>query len=224
MTGASRGFGLEIARALAADGHDVVGVSRGPEAMETADASAPGVAEQLIAKYRPSVVVLNAGVVPHTGPLHEQTWETFSQPWEVDVRQAFQWARAALLAPLDPGSLVVAMSSGAALAGSPMSGGYAGAKATVRFVARYAAEESARRALGIRFVALLPSLSPSTAVGGAGVRAYAGRQGIDVSAFVAAMDQPMTPDLVGAAVAELVAGGGPPGDAYTLSSNGLKAL
>jgi hypothetical protein len=61
-------------------------------------------------------------------------------------------------------------------------------------------------ALGIRFVALLPGLSPSTAVGAAGARAYAGRQGIDVSAFVAAMDRPLTADPVGAAVAELAAG------------------
>jgi hypothetical protein len=44
-----------------------------------------------------------------------------------------------------------------------------------------------------------------------------------VSAFVAAMDRPLTAELVGAAVAELAAGGGPPGDAYTPSSDGLKA-
>jgi hypothetical protein len=35
--------------------------------------------------------------------------------------------REALLAPLAPGSTVISLSSGAALCGSPLSGGYAGA-------------------------------------------------------------------------------------------------
>jgi hypothetical protein len=52
--------------------------------------------------------------------------------------QVFHWTREALLVPLDPGSVVVAFSSGAALQGSPLSGGYAGAKATIRFVSAYA--------------------------------------------------------------------------------------
>jgi hypothetical protein len=42
------------------------------------------------------------------------------------VQHAFHWIREALLLPLRPGSTVVAMSSGAAVAGSPLSGGYAG--------------------------------------------------------------------------------------------------
>jgi 3-oxoacyl-[acyl-carrier protein] reductase len=40
-------------------------------------------------------------------------------------------------ARLRPGSRVVVFSSGAALGGSPLSGGYAGAKATQRFIAAY---------------------------------------------------------------------------------------
>lgn len=54
----------------------------------------------------------------------------------------FEWVREALLAPLAPGSTVITMSSGAALAGSPLSGGYAGAKAAIRFPTSYAAAES----------------------------------------------------------------------------------
>ena len=72
-------------------------------------------------------------------PLQDQTWETFSANWNVDVAQAFHWTRHALRRPLAPGSSVIAMSSGAAVNGSPLSGGYAGAKATVRFIASYAA-------------------------------------------------------------------------------------
>jgi NAD(P)-dependent dehydrogenase (short-subunit alcohol dehydrogenase family) len=52
----------------------------------------------------------------------------------VDVQHAFHWTREALLRPLEPGSTVIAVSSGAALRGSPISGGYAGAKAAIRFL------------------------------------------------------------------------------------------
>jgi hypothetical protein len=45
--------------------------------------------------------------------------------------------------------------------GSPLSGGYAGAKATIRFLTGYAAAESERDGLGIRFASLLPQLTRS---------------------------------------------------------------
>jgi NAD(P)-dependent dehydrogenase (short-subunit alcohol dehydrogenase family) len=67
--------------------------------------------------------------------------------------------------PLDRGSSVIALSSGAALRGSPLSGGYAGAKATIRLLAEFAAQEAARGKLDIRFAALLPSITPLTGVG-----------------------------------------------------------
>ncbi len=70
-----------------------------------------------------------------------------------------QHTREALLLPLEPGSAVIAFSSGAAVNGSPISGGYAGAKATMRFIASYAASESGRNALGIRFTSVLPQLT-----------------------------------------------------------------
>jgi NAD(P)-dependent dehydrogenase (short-subunit alcohol dehydrogenase family) len=87
-------------------------------------------------------------------PLQHHTWDTFNRNWEVDVRQAFHWIREALLLPLAPQSTVIALSSGAALFGSPLSGGYAGAKATIRFITAYGADESSRAGLGIRFISL----------------------------------------------------------------------
>jgi NAD(P)-dependent dehydrogenase (short-subunit alcohol dehydrogenase family) len=147
VTGASRGLGRGIAAALAAAGARVVGVARDETRLEevreqlgdafipvTADAADPVVAGKLIDAHRPRLLVLAAGAAPLSRPLHEHTWETFSRPWEVDVRQAFHWTREALLRPLDAGSTVVALSSGAAIHGSPLSGGYAGAKATVTFI------------------------------------------------------------------------------------------
>lgn len=85
-----------------------------------ADAACDGLAEEVIGEYRPGLLALNAGVVPHLAPVQEQTWETFSRNWHVDTQHVFAWVRSALRAPLEPGGVVVAMSSGAVLAGSPL--------------------------------------------------------------------------------------------------------
>src|SRR5262249_4611999 len=154
----------------------------------------------LLDKYKPRTLVLNAGTNPLARPVHEHTWETFSRPWEVDVRQVFNWTREALLRPLAPGSTVISFSSGAALRGSPLSGGYSGAKATVRFISAYAAAESERALLGIKFVALLPQLSPLTDLGNDGAAAYAARQGQELAEYVEAMGPSLTPEQVGKAV------------------------
>ena len=107
-----------------------------------ADAADPNLAGRLIDAYRPAILVLNAGATPLPRPIQHHTWQTFSRNWEVDVQHVFNWIREALLAPLEPGSTVITLSSGAALRGSPLSGGYAGAKAAIRWLTGYAAEES----------------------------------------------------------------------------------
>jgi NADP-dependent 3-hydroxy acid dehydrogenase YdfG len=235
VTGASRGFGRAIAAALSQAGAQVVGVARDRERLDelgatlgagftpvAADASDPVVAGQLIDAYRPRTLVLAAGASPLARPLQRQTWETFSRNWEVDVRQVFHWAREALLAPLDPGSTVVAFSSGAAIMGSPLSGGYAGAKATIRFIAGYAADESARAGLGIRFTSVLPRLTPATDLGAMAVAGYAARQGIPVAEYLAGQGPTLTPDQVAKAVADLAADPGYDRDAYLLTAEGLR--
>jgi NAD(P)-dependent dehydrogenase (short-subunit alcohol dehydrogenase family) len=136
VTGVSRGFGRAIATTLAGAGAHVVGVARGGARLDelrdelgdtfspvTADAADPAVAGRLIDEHRPHTLVLCAGASPTMSPLPEQTWESFSQTWNVDVAQAFHWSRHALRRPLEPGSSVIAISSGAALNGSPLSGG-----------------------------------------------------------------------------------------------------
>lgn len=235
VTGASRGFGRAIAIAFWKAGARVVGVARSSAQLNelrdelgdtftvvTADAADPATAGRLIDEYRPNTLVLCAGAAPQMSALSEQTWEGFSQNWNVDVAQAFHWIRYALRRPLAPASSVIAMSSGAAVNGSPLSGGYAGAKATVRFIAGYAAIESDRAGLGINFASVLPRLTPATDLGAAAVAAYAQWQGVDVDTFMQSSGPALTAEQVGRWVLEL-AGRRHPG-AYLLTSAGLSPL
>lgn len=232
VTGASRGFGRAIASALHAEGAKVVAVARNAELLASlrderggtlttvvADVADPVVAGTLIEQHRPDTLVLNAGAPPLMRPLQHQTWETFSRPWDVDVRHVFHWIREALLLPLRPGSTVVALSSGAALAGSPLSGGYARAKATSRFITGYAADESARAGLGIRFISILPKLTPTTDLGSMAVAAYARRDGVDD--YLARFGPGLTPEEVGKATVDLVTSPEREPGAYLLSPAGL---
>lgn len=237
VVGASRGLGRGIATAFAQAGAPVVAVARtaaapdelagGAASMqrEVADAGDPTVAGRLLHRYEPQVVILVAGASPLMRPLQRQTWETFSVNWHTDVRVAFQWVREALLKPLRFGSRVVVISSGAAVAGSPLSGGYAGAKATQRFIAAYAQEEADRGGLGITFTAVLPRITPLTDLRRPAVRAYAARSGQTEQEYVAQFGEPLTPEAAGAAVVQLVQADATtiePG--YLLTGAGLQKL
>jgi NAD(P)-dependent dehydrogenase (short-subunit alcohol dehydrogenase family) len=237
VVGASRGLGRGIATAFADAGASVVAVARTkpvfgeppggaatiqPEVADASDATATG---RLLDRYEPEVVVLVAGASPLMRPLQEQTWETFSVNWHTDVRIAFHWLRETLLKPLRPGSRVVVVSSGAALAGSPLSGGYAGAKATQRFITAYAQEESNRAGLGITFTAVLPRITPLTDLGRPAVEAYAARSGQSEEEYVRQFGDPLTPDAAGSALVKLVrtaAADVEPG--YMLTGAGLQKL
>jgi NAD(P)-dependent dehydrogenase (short-subunit alcohol dehydrogenase family) len=235
VTGASRGFGRAIAQALSAAGARVVGVARDRDALAglraelgdsftpvVSDVTDPNAVGHLIDAHRPRILVLNAGASPLPRPLHQHTWQSFSQAWEVDVKHAFHWTREALLAPLAPGSTVVAMSSGASLQGSPLSGGYAGAKAAIRFLTSYAAGESDRAGLGIRFVSVLPRLTPATELGSHAVTAYAAYYGMDVASYLASQGPALTTEQAGKSVTELIAGDGT--GAFLLTADGLRNL
>ena len=237
VTGASRGFGRAIAVALHAHGARVVAVARSADQLRdlqdelgdrlvpvVADAADPVVAGTLISHYEPDILVLNAGAAPLPRPLQEHTWESFSRNWDVDVRQVFHWLREALLQPLRPGSTVVVMSSGAALFGSPLSGGYAGAKSTIRFITGYAEDESTRAGLGIRFVSLLPKLTPATDIGSMAARAYARRNDMTVEQYLEGTGPGIIPEDVGKATIELVSATEHAGGAFLLTPAGLSPL
>lgn len=117
------------------------------------------------------------------------------------------------------------MSSGAALMGSPLSGGYAGAKATQRFIAAYAQDESDRAGLDITFTSILPRITPLAELGRPAVQAYAARAGQTQEQYMQQMGPPVTPEVAGGAVLELLrAEAESLAEAYLLTGAGLKAL
>jgi len=239
VVGASRGLGHGIATALAEAGARVVAVSRtqaefpelsngaGAVQQEVADAGDATTAASLLDRYAPEVVVLVAGASPYMLPLQQQTWETFSVNWHTDVRIAFRWLREALTKPLRPGARAVVISSGAAVNsnGSPLSGGYAGAKATQLFITGYAQEEANRAGLELTFTAVLPQFAPQTGVGGPAVQAYAARAGQRLEEYLERAGPFVTPEIAGAALIELVqTDAADVAPAYQLTSAGLEKL
>lgn len=236
VTGASSGFGRAIAENLAASGHHVVGVARNGEALlrlaaelgpgfvaAVGDVTDDRLAKQLIGLHAPDAVVLNAGARPTTGALSELTWEDYNVNWAVDARQAFVWTTTALKAPLRAGSRVISIGSGASLSGSPMSGGYAPAKAAVRFISEYAANESAARGLGISFSVVLPGLTPLTDLGRVGVAAYAPSAG-GYDAMLARLEPHLTPERVGSTIAGLIDDEPQSGQAWLLTGERFEML
>jgi NAD(P)-dependent dehydrogenase (short-subunit alcohol dehydrogenase family) len=237
VVGASRGLGHGVAMAFAEAGAPVIAVSRtaadfpepasgsGSIQPEIADATDAAAAARLIDRYEPAIIVQVAGATPHMRPLQEQTWETFSANWETDVRISFCWLREVLLKPLRPGSRVIVVSSGAALAGSPLSGGYAGAKATQRFITGYAQGEANRAGLDIHFTTVLPKFAPMTGVGQPAVQAYAALAGLPLEEFLKGQGPLLNPEIAGTALVELAqADAGDVASSYLLSGAGLRKL
>ena len=237
VVGASRGLGRGIAHAFAEAGAPVVAVARTAPALaelaasaanirtEIADAADATVAWRLLDQYKPEVLLLVAGANPEMRPLQQHTWETFSVNWNTDVKIAFTWLREALLTPLPPGSRVVVVSSGAAINGSPASGGYAGAKATQRFIAAYAQEESRRAGLDITVTTVMPRMSPFADVGRRGIRGYAARSGQTEEEFLKQLGESWTPEMAGSALVDLVrADAATTAPEYLLTGAGLQKL
>lgn len=205
VTGGSRGLGLGVVEALVARGADVTVLARDSARLHeikaqlgvsiiVGDATDPTLAEAALRDVRPTVLVLNAGATPTMAPLHEQTWESFSKNWDTDVKATFHWIQAALRLPLERGSRVLISSSGAAVEGSPLSGGYAGAKRMVWLMAGYANGLAKDLDLGIFFQALLlRQIVGATELGRTAAEAYARRRGVSTEAFLAGFGKPLSP-------------------------------
>jgi NAD(P)-dependent dehydrogenase (short-subunit alcohol dehydrogenase family) len=216
VTGGSRGLGLGLVEAFVAHGAQVTVVARGPDALEavrarlgvatiSADVTDEAAAHHILAEIRPDILALNAGTPPRMGRLDQLSWADFTAPWETDVKAGLYWLQAALNLPLEPGSRVLVGSSGAAQTGSPLSGGYAGAKRMLWFMAKYANGVSEQKGLGIRFQAILPlQMVGGTGTGDAGSTAYARAAGVEREAFLAGFGTPMPPRAFGEKVVSLL--------------------
>jgi len=205
VTGGSRGLGLGLVEALVAHDASVTVVARDADALESvrarlgvatisADVTDETAARRILAEVHPDILALNAGTTPPMGRLDQMSWADFTAVWETDVKAGLYWLQAALNLPLKPGSRVLVGSSGAAVNGSPMSGGYAGAKRMLWFMAKYANGVAEQKGLGIRFQAIVPQqIIGGTGVGDAGANAYARAAGIETEAFLARFGAPMPP-------------------------------
>ena len=237
VIGGSRGGGRRIVEAGIRNGARVLAVARqeGPLrrlAQEVSgtevlvlDATEEGAPSKVFDVLRPDILVLCGGAFPPAAPLHEQSWEEFAVNWETDVKIAFHFLKAALSRPLPAGSSVILISSGAALAGSPLSGGYAGAKRTQIFMANYSQKESDRLGLGLRFLALAPRIMPDTDLGKHAVAGYSRYLGMSAAEFIQSMASPPTSCNVAAAVIELLVNPDRSlGDVFIVSGKGLEAV
>ncbi len=209
VTGGSRGLGLGLVAALVDQGAKVTVVARGHAALAAvkeklgvaviaADVTDEAAAQRILADVRPEVLVLNAGATPRMGRLDQLSWADFSAPWETDVKAGLYWMQAALNLPLAPGARVLVGSSGAAQQGSPLSGGYAGAKRMLWIMAKYANGVAKEKGLNIRFQAIVPmQIIGGTGVGDEAAGAYAGAMGIGREAFLAQFGAPLPPRQFG---------------------------
>ena len=205
VTGGSRGLGRGLVEALVEHGARVTVVARDVDALAAArerlgvaviaaDVTDEAAAHRILGEVDPDILVLNAGAKPPMGRLDQLSWEDFSATWETDVKGGLYWLQAALKTPLKSGSRVLVASSGAAQNGSPLSGGYAGAKRMLWLMTNYANGVSVQNNLGIRFQAIVPlQIIGDTGVGDAGANAYAGAMGIGRDAFLARFGAPMPP-------------------------------
>jgi NAD(P)-dependent dehydrogenase (short-subunit alcohol dehydrogenase family) len=214
VIGAGSGVGRATALALVARGHHVTAVARTAATLEglhgastrAADATDPETVRALLADA-PDLVVVAAGVRPAMAPVDRLSWEDFSAAWNNDVKLAYEVGRAALARPLQPGSTVIIVSSGAGLGGSPLSGGYAGAKRQQMFMTSYLQRESKARGLGIRFVAVVPrQLMVGTAIGEHVAATYAAESGVTAETYMERFPVPLDAAAAARAIVDIAAG------------------
>jgi len=237
VIGGSRGVGRRIVEAAIRNGARVLAVARqelplrqlaqaaaGTEVLSL-DATDEGAPSKVFDVLQPDILVLCAGAFPPAAPLHEQSWQEFAVNWETDVKIAFHFCKAALSRPLSAGAAVILISSGAALAGSPITGGYAGAKRTQMFIQNYSQKESDRLGLGLRFMALAPRIVPDTELGRHAIAGYSRYLGVSAGDFIQGMASPPASYDVATAVVELATNPDQSkGKVYIVSGKGLEAV
>jgi NAD(P)-dependent dehydrogenase (short-subunit alcohol dehydrogenase family) len=237
VIGGSRGVGRRIVEAAHSNGARVLAVARqeGPLnqlqqelsgvqilSLDATDEDAP---RKVFDACQPNILVVCAGAFPPAAPFYEQNWQQFAVNWETDVHITFNFFKAAISRPLAPGTQIFLVSSGAALAGSPNTGGYAGSKRTQLFLANYAQKESDRLGRGLRFISLAPRIIPDTDLGKHAIAGYSRYLGISPADFVRSMASPPTSSGVATAFIELATNtSGVEGNTFVVSGRGLEPV
>jgi len=238
VTGGAGGVGRATVEALLAAGARVRAVTRsagkleklksevrGPLDVIQGDLTDPAVVARVLGGEPPDLLVHAAGQAPAHGPIHEHTWESFSTNWNNDVRSTFLLGQEIIRRPMKPGSAVVILSSGAALGGSPMSGGYGGSKWTQRLMAMYLQGVSDERKLGIRFAALIPKqMIAGTEIADRASKMYAAKAGVSQEDFMKRFGKPLTAPMVAEGILALARGEGPSGPSVIITGNGMEAM
>jgi len=233
IIGGSSGAGREIALSLVSEGYQTYVVARHDKGLSelksesptietiTIDASQDGVAASLIKDLSPDLLLLVGGHQPKMASFHKQSWEEFSATWNNDTKIAYEFSKAAIENPMPKGSTVVSFSSGAALSGSTLSGGYAGAKRMQHFLVNYSQREADRLDLDLTFISITPKqLVAGTSTGETASAAYAASVGKTPEQFMSQWEKPLTPVMIGEHILDLVKFG-PKEDARSFSITGL---
>ncbi len=238
VTGGASGVGRATVEALLEQGAKVRVVTRSTEKLEQlkrevkgeletfqGDITEKSAVERALGEHTPDLLVLSAAQRPTHAPVVEHTWESYSSHWNNEVKSTFLFGQEVIRRPLRPGSMVVIMSSGAAFGGSPMSGGYGGAKWTQRILAMHLQGLSDERNLGIRFVALIPKqMIAGTEVADRASKMYAARNGITQEQYMARFGTPLTAPMVAEAILTLARGEGPAGPSVIITGKGMEPL
>ena len=238
VLGASRGVGRETVRRAFVEGACVLAVARGRDDLQqladempgiqtlALDAAADHAPPRVFDTLCPDVMVVCGGAIPTLGAVRDLSWDQFATAWETDVKMSFLFCSHSLRSPLAPGSTVILISSGAGIHGSPISGGYAGAKRMQMFMASYCQKESIRLGLGIRFAALVPMrLMPETDLGKVAVEGYARYMGMKPAEFIEGMIGRQSAADVAAAVVQIATERAPGNDTmFAVSAEGMSRL
>lgn len=238
IVGGSRGVGRELALRLEGQGvsaHVVARTGSDLDALQKqnseisvdqGDASEPGFAKQILAKVRPDLLIITAGATPKMVSFQTQNWDEFSSAWNLDVKVSFEFLSAALTGLMAKKSTIVNFSSGAGLAGSRLSGGYAGAKRMQHFMTEYAQREADDLALDLRFWSVIPKqLIKGTEKGHEAATAYASAVGKPLDAFWDQWEEPLTAERVAVHVMDLLEREDAlSGSSFAVTGQGIAAL
>lgn len=238
IIGGSRGVGRDLSIKLAGLDVRTIAVARTAKDLVTLKLEAPsievipqdaaedGIAAKMISDISPDLLVLVGGHLPKMQSIADMTWQEFSATWNSDTKIAFEFTKAALLRPMQAGGAIVSFSSGAALFGSPLSGGYAGAKKMQHYISNYAKRESDLRDLGLNFYAIYPKqVIAGTDIANDASLAYATANSIPQAQFMQQWEQPLTPDLIAGHVLDLLSDdSGANSGTYAITGTHMEAL